>query len=66
MGNWRVGPIGTVGGEGFWGCGFVLYDRTGKPCVTFGYATEDNAKAGREHIAAALANIATVTGAKHT
>ena len=66
MHKWRVGPVQTVSGGSFWGSGFVLYDETGKPCVTFGYATEDNAKAGREHIAAALANIATVTGAKHT
>jgi hypothetical protein len=37
MHNWRVGPVGSVSGERFWGSGFVLYDETGKPCVTFGY-----------------------------
>jgi hypothetical protein len=51
MHNWRVGSVGSVSGEGFWGVGFVLYDETGKPCV-------DNAKDGREHVVAALANAA--------
>ena len=39
MHNWRVGSVGSVSGENFWGVGFVLYDETGKPCVTFGYST---------------------------
>ena len=42
------------------GSGFVLYDETGKPCVTFGYFNESYAKAGREHVEAALANAASV------
>jgi len=54
--NWRVGPVQSVTP----GIGFVLYDETGKPCVTFGYLTEETAKAGREHIAAALANVVSV------
>ena len=37
MHNWRVGPVGSVSGENFWGVGFVLYDEIGKPCLTFGY-----------------------------
>ena len=38
MHNWRVGPVGSVSGENFWGVGFVLYDEIGKPCLTFGCA----------------------------
>ena len=64
MHNWRIGPVGSVSGERFWGSGFVLYDETGKPCATFGYTTEETAKAGREHIAAALANVVSVTGVR--
>ena len=64
MHKWRVGPVGSVSGERFWGSGFVLYDETGKPYVTFGYLTEETAKAGREHIAAALANVVSVTGVR--
>ena len=64
MQNWRVGPVQTVSGGSFWGSGFVLYDETGKPCVTFGYSTEETAEAGREHIAAALANVVSVTGVR--
>ena len=64
MHKWRVGPVGSVSGKRFWGCGFVLYDETGKPCATFGYFNESHAKAGREHVVAALANVASVTSAK--
>ena len=42
--------------------GFVLYDETGQPCVTFGYMSEQDARAGREHVEAALANVASVKG----
>ena len=66
MHKWRVGPVQTVSGGSFWGSGFVLYDETGKPCVTFGYFNESYAKAGREHVVAALANVASVIGAKGT
>ena len=66
MHKWRVGPVGSVSGERFWGSGFVLYDETGKPCATFGYFNESYAKAGREHVVAALANVASVIGAKGT
>ena len=41
--------------------GVALYDETGKPCVTFGYPKETDAKAGREHIKAALIGVASVT-----
>jgi hypothetical protein len=62
MHNWRVGSVGSVSGENFWGVGFVLYDEIAKPCLTFGYFNESSAKAGREHVVAALANAASVTG----
>ena len=64
MHNWRVGSVGSVSGENFWGVGFVLYDEIGKPCLTFGYFNESSARAGREHVVAALANAASVIGAK--
>ena len=60
MQNWRVGPVQSVTP----GISFVLYDETGKPCVRFGYTTEETAEAGREHIAAALANVVSVTGVR--
>ena len=66
MQNWRVGPVQTVSGGSFWGSGFVLYDETGKPCVTFGYFSESHAKAGRVYVEAALANAASVIAAKRT
>jgi hypothetical protein len=63
MKRWRVGDVqrlGAVGGAGeTWGV--ALYDETGKPCVTFGYPKETDAKAGREHIKAALIGVASVT-----
>jgi hypothetical protein len=60
MQNWRVGPVQSVTP----GISFVLYDETGKPCVRFGYTTEETAEAGREHIAAALTNVVSVTGVR--
>jgi hypothetical protein len=41
--------------------GVALYDETGKRCVTFRYPKETDAKAGREHIKAALMGVASVT-----
>jgi hypothetical protein len=61
MQNWRVGSLGPVNSGNFSGPGFVLYDEDGKPCVMFGYSSERDAKAGREHIEAALANVGSVT-----
>ena len=62
MQKWRVGPVQSVTP----GISFVLYDETGKPCVTFGYFSESHAKAGREYVEAALANAASVIAAKRT
>jgi len=63
MKRWRVGDVQRLGagvatGETW---GVALYDETGKPCVTFGYQKEPDAKAGREHIKAALIGVASVT-----
>lgn len=62
MQKWRVGPVQSVFGE-FSGSGFVLHDETGKPCVTFGYLTQKDAEAGREHLEEALANAKSVARA---
>ena len=61
MQNWRVGTVGPVNSGNFSGPGFVLYDEDGQPCVMFGYSSERDAKAGREYIETALANVASVT-----
>ena len=62
MKRWRVGDVqrlGAGGGAGeTWCCSL---DETGNPCVTFGYPKETDAKAGREHIKAALMGVASVT-----
>jgi hypothetical protein len=42
--------------------GFVLYDETGQPYVTFGYGSHDEAKAAREYVMAALIGAETVRG----
>ena len=55
----RVGDVRRVAAGEAWGV--TLYDETGKPCVTFGYPKETDAKAGREHIKAALIGVASVT-----
>ena len=61
MKRWRVGDVQrpSAGGHETWSV--ALYDETGKPCVTFGYPKETDAKAGREHIKAALIGVASVT-----
>jgi hypothetical protein len=42
--KWRVGDLQSVQGahlRAMSQIGFVLYDETGQPCVTFGYLTHD-------------------------
>jgi hypothetical protein len=65
MQKWRVGPVRTAaGGSGeFSGHGFVLHDESGKSCLTFGYLTEKDAEAGREHLQEVLANATSVVRA---
>ena len=61
----RAGRVQSVGDNMgmFSGPGFVVYDETGKPCLTLGYLYESEAETGRAHIAAALANAAHVARA---
>ena len=65
MQKWRVGPIQSVADSfgGFSGSGFVLHDETGKPYVPFGYLTQTDAEAGREHLEEVLANAKSVVRA---
>ena len=42
--------------------GFVLYDETGQPCVTFGYLSHDEARLARQYVMAALIGAETVRG----
>jgi hypothetical protein len=55
--------LGVLGAGGAMGktWSVALYDETGRPCVTFGYPKETDAKAGREHIKTALIGVASVT-----
>jgi len=45
----RVGRVQLVGDNVgmFSGPGFVVYDETGKPCLTLGYLYESEAETGR-------------------
>ena len=56
--KWRVGDLQTMQGEdprAMTMVGFVLYDETGQPCVTFGYETHGQARSARGYVMAALA-----------
>ena len=59
--QWRVGDLQTIPGA-MTMIGFVLYDETGQPCVTFGYGTHDEARLARRHVMAALIGVETVRG----
>ena len=59
--QWRVGDLHTIPGA-MTMIGFVLYDETGQPCVTFGYGTHDEARSAREYVMAALIGVETVRG----
>jgi hypothetical protein len=58
--NWKVSHVELLeGGTHF---GFVLYDQKGRPCVSFGYADDKKASAGRDLVAAALREVEQVLG----
>ena len=58
--NWKVSHLELLeGGTHF---GFVLYDQKGRPCVSFGYADDKKAFAGRDLVAAALREVEQVLG----
>ena len=63
MKRWRVGDVLRLGAGGPAGETWrvALYDETGKACVTFVYPKDTDAKAGREHIKAALIGVTSVT-----
>ena len=46
--------------ESFLSGGFVLYEESGKPCVTFLYSRGLDAEAGRDQVQAALAAVVSV------
>ena len=51
--QWRVGDLQTMQGadpRAMTMIGFVLYDETGQPCVTFGYGTHDEARSARGYV----------------
>jgi hypothetical protein len=58
--KWRVSQVELL--EGGLLFGFVLYDEKGRPCVSFGYGTDEEAVAGRKHVEAALNGVAEVLG----
>jgi hypothetical protein len=49
--KWKVSRVELL--EGGLLFGFVLYDQKGRPCVSFGYADDMKANAGRDYVAAA-------------
>jgi hypothetical protein len=61
--KWRVGDLQPVLGGAMSQIGFVLYDETGQPCVTFGYGTHDEARLARQYVMAALIGVETVRSA---
>jgi hypothetical protein len=60
MRTWRVGEIQWVNDGDFSEWGFVLYDQSGKPCVTFGYSRGLDARESHDHVQAALARVVAV------
>jgi hypothetical protein len=60
--KWKVGDLQSVRGAAMSQIGFVLYDETGQPCVTFGYGTHDDARSARQYVMAALIGVETVRG----
>ena len=62
--NWKVSHVELLeGGTHF---GFVRYDQKGRPCVSFGYADDKKAFAGRDLLAAALREVEQVLGRSAT
>ena len=63
--KWRVGDLQSVQGahlRAMSQIGFVLYDETGQPCVTFGYLNHYEARLARRYVMAALIGAETVRG----
>jgi hypothetical protein len=58
--KWRVSQVELLEGGALFG--FVLYDQKGWPCVSFGYANDVEAFAGRDLVLAALNGAEQVLG----
>ena len=57
----RVGEVQWLrDGRDFSEWSFVLYEESGKPCVTFLYSRGLDAEAGRDQVQAALAGVVSV------
>ena len=65
--RWRVGEVQWVRGRGgeFSEWGFVLYEQSGRPCVTFLYSRGLDAQAGRDQVQAALAGVVSIKAILH-
>jgi hypothetical protein len=55
--GWRVGPVQRVMDDHkhFAGSGFVLLDDNGRPCVTFGFTSEQDASTGAKKMSELIA-----------
>jgi hypothetical protein len=63
MRSCRVGEVQWVNCGEFSEWGFVLYEESGKPCVTFLYSHGLDAEAGRDQVQAALTGVVSVKSA---
>ena len=65
MRSCRVGEVQWLHGRGgeFSEWGFVLYEESGKPCLTFLYSRGLDAEAGHDQVQAALAGVVSVKSA---
>jgi hypothetical protein len=58
--KWKLSQVELLeGGQLF---GFALCDQRGKPCVSLGYRSEEEANAGHDHVVAALKGVEEVLG----
>ena len=58
--KWKLSQVELLeGGQLF---GFALCDQRGRPCVSLGYRTEEEASAGHDHVMAALKVVEEVLG----
>lgn len=65
---WRVGQVQSVRDSigGFSGSGFVLHDDNGRPCITFGYLSEADARDGARQMQALIAGAKEIMRALQT
>jgi hypothetical protein len=58
--KWRLSQVELL--EGGLLFGFALCDQKGKPCVSLGYQTEEEANAAHDHVVAALTGVEEILG----